>query len=60
MTEASSRSIGIKLAALPWRLAFGVALAAIGSLSFGAVLGPEAPVIALGAVVGGLLLPYCA
>jgi H+/Cl- antiporter ClcA len=30
----------------------GIALAAIGSLSFGAVLGPEAPVVALGAIVG--------
>lgn len=30
----------------------GVALAAIGTLAFGAVLGPEAPVIALGSVVG--------
>jgi H+/Cl- antiporter ClcA len=29
----------------------GVALAAIGTLGFGAVLGPEAPVIALGSVV---------
>ncbi|GAA4360975.1 chloride channel protein [Angustibacter luteus] len=30
----------------------GVALAALGSLAFGAVLGPEAPLIALGSVVG--------
>ena len=30
----------------------GIALAAIGTLSFGAVLGPEGPLIALGAVVG--------
>jgi len=30
----------------------GVALAAIATLSFGAVLGPEAPLIALGSVVG--------
>jgi chloride channel protein, CIC family len=30
----------------------GVALAAIGTLSFGLVLGPEAPLIALGSVVG--------
>jgi len=29
----------------------GIALAAIGTLSFGAVLGPEAPVVALGAVM---------
>jgi H+/Cl- antiporter ClcA len=33
----------------------GVALAAIGTLSFGAVLGPEGPLIALGAVVGILI-----
>lgn len=30
----------------------GIVLAAIGSLAFGAVLGPEAPLIALGAVTG--------
>jgi chloride channel protein, CIC family len=30
----------------------GVALAALGTLSFGAVLGPEAPLIALGSAVG--------
>jgi hypothetical protein len=30
----------------------GIALAAVGTLSFGAVLGPEAPLIALGSVVG--------
>ena len=30
----------------------GVALAALGTLAFGAVLGPEAPVIALGSAVG--------
>ena len=30
----------------------GIALAAIGTLSFGAVLGPEGPLIALGSVVG--------
>jgi H+/Cl- antiporter ClcA len=30
----------------------GIALAAVGTLGFGAVLGPEAPVVALGAIVG--------
>ncbi|MEV0843811.1 chloride channel protein [Actinocatenispora sera] len=30
----------------------GVALAALGTLSFGAVLGPEAPVVALGSALG--------
>jgi H+/Cl- antiporter ClcA len=49
---------GIKLGAMTWRMGIGVAVAAVASLSFGAVLGPEAPVIALGAVVGGFLLPY--
>ena len=34
------------------RHAPGIALAAIGTLAFGAVLGPEAPLIALGSVVG--------
>jgi H+/Cl- antiporter ClcA len=36
----------------PWRYAPSVALAALGTLVFGAVLGPEAPVIALGSIVG--------
>ena len=35
----------------------GVALAAIGTLGFGAVLGPEAPLIALGSVVGMAVTP---
>jgi H+/Cl- antiporter ClcA len=36
----------------PVRHVPGVALAALGSLAFGAVLGPEAPLIALGSAVG--------
>ncbi len=42
------------LSAEPTPLAFGpgVAIAALASLPFGAVLGPEAPVVALGSVVG--------
>jgi H+/Cl- antiporter ClcA len=36
----------------PLRYAPGVAVAAIGTLAFGAVLGPEAPLIALGSAVG--------
>jgi H+/Cl- antiporter ClcA len=36
----------------PVAYAPGVALAALGTLVFGAVLGPEAPLIALGSVVG--------
>ncbi len=45
---------GIGGGAVPVSHAAGIALAAIGTLSFGAVLGPEAPLIALGAVVGGV------
>lgn len=36
----------------PLAYAPGIALAAIGTLAFGAVLGPEAPLIALGSAVG--------
>jgi H+/Cl- antiporter ClcA len=43
---------GISVAPTPLSHAPGVALAAVGSLGFGAVLGPEAPLIALGSVVG--------
>ncbi len=43
---------GISVVPTPIAHAPGVALAAIGSLAFGAVLGPEAPLIALGSVVG--------
>ena len=47
------------LSAAPMAAAYGpsVALAALGTLSFGAVLGPEAPLIALGSVVGMLVAP---
>jgi len=43
---------GMGGAPTPWRYAPGVALAALGTLAFGAVLGPEAPLIALGSAVG--------
>ncbi len=43
---------GLSTKPTPLSHAPGVALAAIGTLAFGAVLGPEAPVIALGSVVG--------
>jgi H+/Cl- antiporter ClcA len=43
---------GLGGAPTPVEYAPGIALAAIGSLAFGAVLGPEAPLIALGSVVG--------
>ncbi|MEA5154354.1 chloride channel protein [Raineyella sp.] len=36
----------------PLEFAPGIVLAAVGSLAFGAVLGPEAPLVALGSVVG--------
>lgn len=48
---------GISLTPTPPVAAIGVALAALGTLSFGAVLGPEAPLIALGAAVGMAAAP---
>jgi H+/Cl- antiporter ClcA len=36
----------------------GIALAAVGTLAFGAVLGPEAPLIALGSVAGMAVTPF--
>jgi H+/Cl- antiporter ClcA len=49
---------GLSTAATPVRNAPGVALAAAGTLAFGPVLGPEAPLIALGSAVGMLLAPF--
>jgi H+/Cl- antiporter ClcA len=43
---------GIGLGETALAAAPGIALAALATLSFGAVLGPEAPLIALGSVVG--------
>jgi H+/Cl- antiporter ClcA len=43
---------GIGSGGVPVVNAPGIALAALGTLAFGAVLGPEAPLIALGSVVG--------
>ena len=43
---------GISVEPMPVSAGPGVALAALATLSFGAVLGPEAPLIALGSVVG--------
>jgi H+/Cl- antiporter ClcA len=44
---------GLHAAAItPISHAPGIAVAAVGTLAFGAVLGPEAPVIALGSIVG--------
>jgi H+/Cl- antiporter ClcA len=47
--------IHLSLGPLPLAHAPGIALAAAASLACGAVLGPEAPVIALGAIVAGAL-----
>jgi H+/Cl- antiporter ClcA len=41
---------GLSTEVMPISYAPGIALAAVGTLAFGAVLGPEAPVIALGAI----------
>jgi chloride channel protein, CIC family len=43
---------GLSVEPMPLSYAPGITLAAIGTLAFGAVLGPEAPVIALGAITG--------
>jgi len=43
---------GIGVTPTPIAHAPGVVLAALGSLAFGAVLGPEAPLFALGSIVG--------
>jgi H+/Cl- antiporter ClcA len=43
---------GLSTVPTPVRYAPGVAVAALGTLAFGAVLGPEAPVIALGSALG--------
>jgi len=48
---------GIGGGVTPLAYAPGVALAAVGTLAFGAVLGPEAPLIALGSVVGMAVTP---
>jgi H+/Cl- antiporter ClcA len=46
---------GLESGPTPVAYAPGIALAALGTLAFGAVLGPEMPVIALGSVVGMLV-----
>jgi H+/Cl- antiporter ClcA len=43
---------GLSAKPTPFAWGPGVALAALGTLAFGSVLGPEAPLIALGSVVG--------
>ena len=46
---------GLAVAPVPVKYAPGIVLAALGTLCFGAVLGPEMPVIALGSVVGTVI-----
>lgn len=48
---------GLSMAPTPLKSGPGIALAALGTLAFGAVLGPEAPLIALGSVVGMTVAP---
>jgi H+/Cl- antiporter ClcA len=43
---------GLAMGATPLAHGPGIALAGLGTLAFGAVLGPEAPLIAIGSVVG--------
>ena len=43
---------GLAMGATPLAYGPGIAFAGLGTLSFGAVLGPEGPLIALGSVVG--------
>lgn len=49
---------GLSMEPTPVSHAPGVVLAAIGTLAFGAVLGPEMPVIALGSAVGVLVTRF--
>lgn len=49
---------GLSMAPTPASHAPGIALAALATLSFGAVLGPEAPVIALGGAIAILLTSF--
>ena len=46
---------GLSLAALPLNTLPGIVLAAVGTLAFGLVLGPEAPLIAIGLALGLLV-----
>ena len=46
---------GLESGPIPLAYAPGIVLAALGTLAFGAVLGPEMPVIALGSVIGTLV-----
>jgi H+/Cl- antiporter ClcA len=50
--------LGLSTTPTPWTHGFGVILAALGTLVFGAVLGPEGPLIALGSAVGMVAVPF--
>ena len=49
---------GLAPTPMPLSHAPGIVLAAVGTLAFGAVLGPEAPVIALGAITGAAVTAF--
>jgi H+/Cl- antiporter ClcA len=49
---------GIALAPTPPSYALSIALASLATLAFGGVLGPEAPLIALGSIVGLVLTAF--
>jgi H+/Cl- antiporter ClcA len=49
---------GISMTPAPPSHGIGIALAALATLAFGGVLGPEAPLIALGSVVGILVTSF--
>jgi H+/Cl- antiporter ClcA len=49
---------GLSMAPTPFRHVPGIALAAVATLAFGAVLGPEAPVVALGSAVALVLTSF--
>jgi H+/Cl- antiporter ClcA len=49
---------GLSMAPVLWQHAPSVVLAALGTLVFGAILGPEAPLIALGSMVGSLVTVF--
>jgi H+/Cl- antiporter ClcA len=49
---------GIKVDPIPPSHALSIALAALATLAFGGVLGPEAPLIALGSIVGLVLTSF--
>ncbi|HET6696146.1 MAG TPA: chloride channel protein [Gaiellaceae bacterium] len=49
---------GLGIGLVPISHGLGIALAAIATLAFGGVLGPEAPLVALGAIVGLIVTSF--